>query len=157
MRHLYPLVVKWLITKLHNLIIIYIRLTETELITCSHFLRGSGNSGRRSRIAHVLVAADQHRPAPVLSHGRPPVLAEQGRPALDASSHQGICPVPPVQVLAEAEARRVADAETEFAAVGRGTYASDLSTCKRKKISVRILMHEIFLKEWQTYFTLKID
>lgn len=83
----------------------------------------------------------------MLSHGWPPVLAEQGRPALDASSHQGVCPVPPVQILAEAETGRVADAEAELAAMGRRTHTRDLSTCKRKKISVRLLMYEIFLTE----------
>lgn len=64
-----------------------------------------------------------------MGDGWPAVFAEQRRSALDASSDQRIRPVSPVQVLAEAEAGRVASADARLTAVGSGARTCYISTC----------------------------
>lgn len=83
-------------------------------------------------VAEAAAAADELWPACGRVHGRPPVLAEQRRAAVDAAARDGVrVGVAALQVLRVAHGRRVAPARALLAAVLRRAGTRDLPTvCK---------------------------
>lgn len=83
-------------------------------------------------VAEAGAAADELGPASSRVDGRPPVLAQQRRPAVDAAARDGVCVgVAALQVLRVAHGRRVAPARALLAAVLRRASARDLPTVSK--------------------------